>query len=397
MSIMENLITQLNFDIHNLAMKSDTIQIETERLKKMKVETMKNINKFESSLNNSIYNDATRRIYSGILSKIKDNVSKILSTNIIKKLFEFENTNKRKCRYHNRGFCKFGDQCHFQHHSSICEEYKNNGQCERQDCHSRHPKLCRHWAKKPDGCKRNEKCQYLHDEKKKYKSTTNNLTNSIDKQDITENSGILNQSNDNTSDDDITVHSKQAVETDTNVRNRNNTKDEKANKISVKEDLKLSIKKSLLNNDYEPYSYKTNDLSEENSTNANNCDSPNSTKVIVKQIVDSPETKKNSNLQLQNSDKIHDSVDTIRPPDKNVSQKASSNDPEYNYNCKECDFKAISKVHLNSHTTFAHSIVIKDIYKAKQNVKSNTEFTCDKCAYKAGSTTGLEAHIAFTH
>ena len=68
------------------------------------------------------------------------------------------------------------------------------------------------------------------------------------------------------------------------------------------------------------------------------------------------------------------------------------------YSCNQCDFKAISKVHLNSHATFSHSSVIKDIYKVNQtNIKSNTEFPCDKCNYITGSSTGLEAHMAFAH
>ena len=131
---------------------------------------------------------------------MKGNVDKILSTNMNKNTFPLENKNTRKCKHHNRGFCKFGDQCHFQHYSSICQEYMNNGQCKLQDCHSRHPKLCRHWAKKPEGCKRNKKCQYLHDENKKYKSI-----NTIDKPHAIEETATITQSNQNKSVNDIST------------------------------------------------------------------------------------------------------------------------------------------------------------------------------------------------
>ena len=68
----------------------------------------------------------------------------------------------KKCRYHNRGFCKFKEECMFSHSTRICEEYTNNGICKLSKCDSRHPKHCRYWCKRVEGCKRQNDCQYLH-------------------------------------------------------------------------------------------------------------------------------------------------------------------------------------------------------------------------------------------
>ena len=68
----------------------------------------------------------------------------------------------KKCRYYNRGFCKFGRSCKFHHPTVVCDEYLQDGVCTQRRCPKRHPRHCRYWSTKPEGCTRNEKCQYLH-------------------------------------------------------------------------------------------------------------------------------------------------------------------------------------------------------------------------------------------
>ena len=76
---------------------------------------------------------------------------------------EKETKQTKKCRYHNRGYCKFGEKCHFFHSRDICEEFRSNGLCRQKNCFLRHPKNCRYWTRTEEGCKRNEECVYLHD------------------------------------------------------------------------------------------------------------------------------------------------------------------------------------------------------------------------------------------
>ena len=83
----------------------------------------------------------------------------------------------RKCRYYNRGFCKYGRQCKFYHPKLVCSEYLRDGICLQIKCPKRHPRHCRHWTSKTEGCNRNETCQYLHIRSKRFSGdVTNNRT-----------------------------------------------------------------------------------------------------------------------------------------------------------------------------------------------------------------------------
>ena len=52
-----------------------------------------------------------------------------------------------------------------------------DGICLQIKCPKRHPRHCRHWISKPEGCNRNETCQYLHIRSKRFSGdVTNNRT-----------------------------------------------------------------------------------------------------------------------------------------------------------------------------------------------------------------------------
>ena len=74
-----------------------------------------------------------------------------------------ENKKAKKCRYDNKGFCKFQEKCKFFHSGKICEKYIKEGKCDLgQSCRCRHPKECKYWIKVSKGCKRAGCCKYLH-------------------------------------------------------------------------------------------------------------------------------------------------------------------------------------------------------------------------------------------
>ena len=75
---------------------------------------------------------------------------------------------KIKCRYFNRGFCKYGTECNFYHPEVSCEEYLREGVCLQQRCMKRHQRHCRYWTGKNEGCRRDEMCQYLHVESRRF-------------------------------------------------------------------------------------------------------------------------------------------------------------------------------------------------------------------------------------
>ena len=68
----------------------------------------------------------------------------------------------RKCRYFNKGHCKYRERCKFNHPKDICKTYLDCGKCVIENCRDRHPQLCKYWSKSKSGCKRNSSCDFLH-------------------------------------------------------------------------------------------------------------------------------------------------------------------------------------------------------------------------------------------
>ena len=82
---------------------------------------------------------------------------------------------RKRCRYYNRGFCKYRNKSRFTHPTNICKIYEETGKCGDKECGDRHPKQCK-WLKSTEGYKRGEQeCEYLHnahakvEEKKQFK------------------------------------------------------------------------------------------------------------------------------------------------------------------------------------------------------------------------------------
>ena len=67
-------------------------------------------------------------------------------------------TNFFQCPHHNKGYCKFCDQCRYPHLFTICSK----SVCRDQNCQSRHPKVCRYG----EACKFEvlKACAYKHSE-----------------------------------------------------------------------------------------------------------------------------------------------------------------------------------------------------------------------------------------
>ena len=50
---------------------------------------------------------------------------------------------ERKCRYYDKGICKYKSKCGYFHPNQICEEYERTGNCQGHNCKDRHPERCR--------------------------------------------------------------------------------------------------------------------------------------------------------------------------------------------------------------------------------------------------------------
>ena len=70
---------------------------------------------------------------------------------------------KKKCRYDNRGYCKYLEKCKYQHSKHICDQYQKSGKCGAGECcQLRHPQVCKFWKQDTQGCKRDQGCKYMH-------------------------------------------------------------------------------------------------------------------------------------------------------------------------------------------------------------------------------------------
>ena len=65
----------------------------------------------------------------------------------------------KKCKYFDRGYCKYKFECKFVHHGEICKTYLEGKKCNDKNCKNRHPKVCKWWLR--GECGRNN-CEYLH-------------------------------------------------------------------------------------------------------------------------------------------------------------------------------------------------------------------------------------------
>ena len=67
----------------------------------------------------------------------------------------------KKCRYFNKGYCKYTVKCRYFHPEEICKDHLKSQHCKVKHCKDRHPKVCK-WVEKERGCRRHN-CEFLHD------------------------------------------------------------------------------------------------------------------------------------------------------------------------------------------------------------------------------------------
>ena len=77
------------------------------------------------------------------LHEVINNQDKVIET--LRSKYEGETPKRRsqvRCRYWNKGFCKEGDKCNFNHLEEDCERFLKNRKCEDKKCYQRHRKYC---------------------------------------------------------------------------------------------------------------------------------------------------------------------------------------------------------------------------------------------------------------
>ena len=79
--------------------------------------------------------DAIKQIDKEIKDMSAHNCAKEAQNDIIEKgNDDRENVKRKRCRYYNRGFCKFKNKCRFVHSDKICNIYLETQMCTQKDC-----------------------------------------------------------------------------------------------------------------------------------------------------------------------------------------------------------------------------------------------------------------------
>ena len=162
---MESVQDFFNSKISSLKRIKENLMTVYDEFEKERVLALCEVEITKKSAQSDLELVKTCEIAEVILEKLRLNISNLEYTEDVADKRQHgsqERNSNRKCRYYNRGFCKFEQKCKFGHPKLVCEEYVQDGLCLEKKCPKRHPRHCRYWANTPEGCSRNENCQYLH-------------------------------------------------------------------------------------------------------------------------------------------------------------------------------------------------------------------------------------------
>ena len=94
--------------------------------------------------------------------KVRQNTTERASEGEVMESNEGNGNTAKKCKYFNRGHCKYKVRCSYTHPKEICKRYLEQGKCNQIKCNERHPKVCKFWSTSRNGCKRGSSCNFLH-------------------------------------------------------------------------------------------------------------------------------------------------------------------------------------------------------------------------------------------
>ena len=84
----------------------------------------------------------------------------------IVKVKSTEETIKTRCNFFNRGFCRSGSDCLFNHPKEDCKTHVEGKECTERKCRKRHRLQCKYFNS-VRGCARGDGCMFLHKNKKR--------------------------------------------------------------------------------------------------------------------------------------------------------------------------------------------------------------------------------------
>lgn len=94
-----------------------------------------------------------------------DNFLQTLKQYKIFKVKSTEEAKKVRCNFYNRGYCKAGPECVFDHPKEDCENHRVGNFCRNRECTKRHRVICKYEGSN-FGCVRGSECMFLHEDQK---------------------------------------------------------------------------------------------------------------------------------------------------------------------------------------------------------------------------------------
>ena len=383
-------ITSFNIQIESLLKNKEAIQKDVENYEATRLVLVSQINILKEDKASNQNDDNVVEL------KILETMSNTL--NSLSFTVNQENNPSdllRKCRYFNRGHCKFKENCKYFHSSSICDMFLKDGICQENGCKQRHPKDCRYWISNIEGCNRKENCDYLHNNSKKFSETLTTSCYECNKCDYkTTDRDSFNQHiiscvySRHTNDSDTENNSEDLIE-DTNIKCSICEK-----LFKGKKGLKMHIARSRCR---QSESDDTANLSNKNLSNSNKtytcdqCDYLSSQQNEINEhisLIHKPLACDICELSCQNltSLNVH-KFNEHQPNDKTPTEKNDSiqnlNEVEGNFCCNQCNFKSHFTYNYMAHASYAHE---------------DQEFLiCDKCDYKTKVDNEFVSHLTLLH
>ena len=276
-----------------------------------------------------------------------------------------------QCYHNNRGYCRYGQKCHFQHFNETCQKRV----CKDGECPKRHPKICK-WGQK---CKFKKKgiCAFKHE------------------------SEARNLSTDLSSYKDDVEKLKTEIE---ELKNNNKIKQRKLCELFSENDERETIIDDI-NDELEELKMSVNRFVQENTDLRSKIETLQTIKCVIcyniflsesdlrSHLLDKHELKENFNCKT--CDEISE---------KTKDTELLVNDSSVMYYCDKCDFQYDEEDAVKAHNEIYHENKcddcgenLEDEGALKKHIELQHVHKCDKCDFTTTTSKGLKIHHGVKH
>ena len=238
---------------------------------------------------------------------------------------------QKRCKWWNRGYCKFKQKCPFLHPKEICIEEK----CVDKDCQKRHPNNCKNWEK--GECKFTGFCEFKH-------LNVENKSEDVAVQNLDD--AFVDYDNINSDEDEFENKNEKSESCDKCDFITTNKMHLKLHDKSCHKKV-MKINESVKNNEDYPV-HKTDNFVDHDNFDSDDDEDEITKKYTCDQCDYSSEIKGNVTKHIKTVHKKDDSKVLKRKRESNNSS-SSKKTKEGTFSCDKCEFKSNTKKYLTKH------------------------------------------------